>query len=149
MEHHFDLLIFYYYFSYYYINLVCKLQGSGLSREQHSELVSLLKLLSCLARHLNLNNSSLEDEDEDDGTTRRHSQVRKCIYCIGFYSLLFGEGMYNYEHFSVYFSFFGIVLMVRSTYGLERGSQCHPFFLIFLPSLVFYIIYIFFHLYSF
>ncbi|KAK4310687.1 hypothetical protein Pmani_017765 [Petrolisthes manimaculis] len=51
------------------------LMGSGLSREQHSELVSLLKLLSCLARHLNLNNSSLEDEDEDDGTTRRHSQV--------------------------------------------------------------------------
>ncbi|XP_063872317.1 importin-13-like isoform X2 [Scylla paramamosain] len=51
------------------------LMGSGLSREQHGELVSLLKLLSCLARHLNLNNSSLEDEDDDEGAACRHSQV--------------------------------------------------------------------------
>lgn len=51
-------------------------QGSGLSREQHNELVSLLKLLSCLARHLNLNNFSVEEDDDEDGTTRRHSQVQ-------------------------------------------------------------------------
>lgn len=51
------------------------LMGNGISRDQHNELVSLLKLLSCLARHLNLNNSTVEEDDDDDGTTRRHSQV--------------------------------------------------------------------------
>ena len=61
-------------------------QRSGLSRDQHSELVSLLKLLSCLARHLNLNNSSLEDEDDDEGATRRHSQV--CTKFCFFFSLI-------------------------------------------------------------
>ncbi|KAG7165557.1 Importin-13-like [Homarus americanus] len=49
--------------------------GNGLSREQHNELVSLLKLLSCLSRHLNLNNTAVEEDDDEDGTTRRHSQV--------------------------------------------------------------------------
>lgn len=50
------------------------LMGSGLSREQQCELISLLKLLSCLARHLNLNNTAPEEDDDED-TTRRHSQV--------------------------------------------------------------------------
>ncbi|XP_063602687.1 importin-13-like [Penaeus indicus] len=51
------------------------LMGSGLSREQHNELVSLLKLLSCMSRHLNLNNTAVEEDDDEDGTTRRHSQA--------------------------------------------------------------------------
>ncbi|CAL4066071.1 unnamed protein product, partial [Meganyctiphanes norvegica] len=50
------------------------LMGNGLTREQQFELISLLKLLSCLARHLNLNNTA-PDEDDDEDTTRRHSQV--------------------------------------------------------------------------
>ncbi|KAK7073771.1 hypothetical protein SK128_019342 [Halocaridina rubra] len=51
------------------------LMGNSISRDQRNELVSLLKLLSCLARHLNLNNSAVEEDDDEDGTTRRHSQV--------------------------------------------------------------------------
>ncbi|XP_076054811.1 importin-13-like protein cdm isoform X2 [Oratosquilla oratoria] len=44
----------------------------GLTRGQRAELVSILKLLSCLARHLNLNTAAVdEDEEEEDSTTRQ------------------------------------------------------------------------------
>ncbi|XP_047488672.1 importin-13-like [Penaeus chinensis] len=96
------------------------LMGSGLSREQHNELVSLLKLLSCMSRHLNLNNSAVEEDDDEDGTTRRHSQVLLFSFIIAsIFSLqlviLFGrEG--NQE------ANMGVLLRMVTTTTLNRAS---------------------------
>ena len=61
-----------------YINRITHLKDNMenfTKKDQLAELVSLLKLMGCLARHLNRNNSP--PDDDDDEITRRHNS--QCI----------------------------------------------------------------------